>query len=273
MWRQVGNIKGRDGQDAPPVDISVIVREAITQIPAPKDGKDGTSVSIETVREIIAAEVRQAIAAIPRPKDGKDAEPIHHDTLSLMVIEEVRKQVATIPKPDNGKDGRDALQLDILPAIDPDKNYPRGIYALHQGGLVRRTFDSWEVIVRGIAGVQILQGDDPRDISIECVLTGGEKSCARFYVPVPIFQGVWREGITWKKADTVQRDGSTWYCNVEGTKAAPGAPNSNDWTLSNKRGNHGKDGKDGVGKEGPQGKPGRDGRDLTQVDYSTGLKH
>ena len=36
-----------------------------------------------------------------------------------------------------GADGRDALQLEVLPAVDEQKSYTRGTYAKHVGGLWR----------------------------------------------------------------------------------------------------------------------------------------
>jgi hypothetical protein len=60
---------GRDGKDAEPIDISLIIEEVIKRIPEPKDGKDAEPV-------VIADVVKQVLDLIPPPKDGKDADPV-----------------------------------------------------------------------------------------------------------------------------------------------------------------------------------------------------
>jgi hypothetical protein len=212
---------------------------------------------------------------------GKDAEPIHPDTIALLVSREVEKQVKSavdaLPKAKDGADGRDALQIDVLSAIDPMKSYPRGTHAFHEGGELRANrkttpsesinLQEWDVARNGIARVQIAQCDDPRVILVECIGTDGKATTAQFTIPMVIYKDIYKEGTLYDVGDVVTWGGSGWHCQKQ-TKAKPGT--SPDWKLFVKEGRRGTDG--GPGPEGPKGKDGRDGRDLTQVDFN-GRKH
>ena len=46
------------------------VSDAVKAIPVPKDGDDGTGVTVEDVRPLIEAEIDKAVKQIPVPKDG-----------------------------------------------------------------------------------------------------------------------------------------------------------------------------------------------------------
>ncbi len=232
-WQEIGKIKGKDGtngSDAQPIDIQGIVTEVV--------------------------------ARIPKPKDGKDAEPIHPDTVALMVLTEVNKAIAALPKAQDGKDGlpgRDALAVEILPAIDHAKEYPRGTWAKHAGGLwlARGTgagMSAWECIVDGIDHIGFAEAGDLRHFKLTMRTASGKSLELPFSAPAMIYRGVWREG-EYERGDTVTWNGCIHHCNAEKTTAKPGA--SDDWQLAVKHGRDGRDGKDGIGKEG------RPGRDLT----------
>jgi hypothetical protein len=93
--------------------------------------------------------------------------------------------------------------------------------------------------------------------------TGDTVKSYNFALPVPLYQGVWREG-EYRHGDSVTRDGSTFVA-LKDTATMPGTPNS-DWQLCVKRGRDGKD-----GKPGKDGRDGRDGRDLARsIDAGTG---
>lgn len=86
---------------------------AIEARPIPVDGapgKDGTSVTIDDVRPLVA----EAVGAIPVPQDGKS-----------VTVEDVRplldEMVAALPKPENGKDGPPGQSVtldDVRPILD-----------------------------------------------------------------------------------------------------------------------------------------------------------
>jgi hypothetical protein len=80
--------------------------EVIDNLPVPKDGKDGTSVTIDEIRPLVA----EAVEAIPKPKDG-----------TSVTIDEVKPLVAeaveALPKPKDGKDGTSVTLDDVQPML------------------------------------------------------------------------------------------------------------------------------------------------------------
>jgi len=203
----------------------------------------------------------------PGPK-GDAGESVHQDTVARMIAEAVQKAVAAIPVP---QDGRDATQIDPLPAIDEGKSYPRGTWACHAGGLIHATRKTdpitegltqsgWSVVWNGTAAIVVTQGDDPRVIEVGTMQTDGTKAISQFRVPMAIYRGVWREG-SYEKGDLATWDGSQWHSEIDGNFDKPGV--SPNWRLCVKKGQNGKDGKDG--ERGIEGKEGRAGRDLTQM--------
>lgn len=266
----------KDGKDANPVDTAAIIADVLKQIPTPKDGKDADR---DAIRDFIVAEVRASVQAIPPAKDGKpgkDAEPIHPDTIALMVVQEVQKAVTSLPKPvdgrpgDRGSDGRDALEIDILPAINPQKSYPRGTWAQHDNGLIkslRQTtasesldWSEWNVVVPGSGPLDMEQSaDDPRVFTFKEVRTGGQVFTKSFRIPFTIYRGVFRTTEKYMRGDQVTCAGSTWNCWVDNPTSTPGS-DSKEWQLAVKAGRDGKNGEKGT--PGEPGKPGRDGKDF-----------
>ncbi|EFT4822202.1 phage portal protein, partial [Escherichia coli] len=105
-------------------------------------------VTVDEVRPVLQAMVDDAVGAIPVPRDGRDYDP---DVLQKAVLD----AVSALPAP---QDGRDATALEILPAIDDQKSFPRGTYATHQGGLWRayektHGMRGWECLVDGVADI------------------------------------------------------------------------------------------------------------------------
>ena len=182
----------------------------------------------------------------------------------------------------DGTAGRDALQIEILPMIDPAKSYPRGTFAKHDRGLIRAvrntepisedlTSAGWDVMVAGSYTDIDQDPVDPRWFTFRTTETGGLSTCKKFFIPAMTYKEIYRDGTEYIRGDVVTWAGSAWHCNAESTKAKPGTPDSG-WKLMVKEGREGKPGKDGVGMEGPKGKDGRDGRDLTQMGFD-GRKH
>lgn len=165
--------------------------------------------------------------------------------------------------------GRDALQIDLLPAIDTEKSYPRGTFSQHEGGVIysfRTTTpingdlekSGWAVALDGIAAIEELPSEDLRELAIQLRRTSGNLLVIRRYFPIPIYEKVWEEGREYRKGSVVSRGGSMWHCNTDRTRVAPNGQTS-DWTLCVKEGRDGRHGKDGIaGERGPEGKAGRD---------------
>jgi len=239
--------------DVTPV-LQALVSKAIAEIPVPKDGKDVDPVALKQAVELAVSE---AVAAIPAPQDGKsvtteDVMPMIQELVSSSLPELpdvkslVSEAVALLPGAEPGKDGedgRDALAIEILPCIDDKKNYPRGTYATHNGGLWRayektHAMRGWECLVDGVAGVEIGRSEK-RTFSLTINRTSGTSETKSFDVPVMIYQGVFKSDQVYLPGDTVTWGGSLWHCD-EQTQDKPGENGSKGWTLAAKRGRDGR---------------------------------
>jgi collagen type III alpha len=180
----------------------------------------------------------------------------------------------------DGDPGRDALQIDILEAIDGGRKYQRGTYARHAGGVVRsfRVTDplgedgelercGWSVVWEGIAAIEPFASDDLRTLGLRVVMTSGTRAEITKQIPTVIDRGVFKAGTGYVRGDAVSWDGSIWIAQKDEASARPGTPEAEGfWRLAVKRG---RDGKDGArGEKGDRGDKGRDGLDLTQMDFS-----
>jgi len=156
---------------------------------------------------------------------------------------------------EKGLDGRDALELDILPSIDPLKRYGRKTYAQHDGGIVfavRQTEPlgtegdiikcGWAVAVQGVAETAVEQVDE-QTFSVKSRLTGGGFVAKQFVIPAMIYKGVYTDGTEYKRGHTATWASSTWHCNAEKTTDKPGT--SDAWQLVVRKGKDGKDGTNG----------------------------
>lgn len=77
-------------------------------------------------------------------------------------------------------------------------------------------------------------------------------------IPAMIYRGVYQDGGTYQKGDTVTWGGSLWHCDAGETAEKPDSAEKH-WTLAAKKG---RDGKDGVMKEGKAQAPLRIGGDV-----------
>jgi len=213
-----------------------------------------------------------------------------------MLIDELRQQLATIPagpagergEPgergehgerglpgENGRDGRDgqdgapgrdALQLDVLDAIDETRCYRRGTFAYHAGGLVRAFRNTepladlgleragWAVIVRGIARIEHVEIDERTVKEIHRLTDGVIVEHTHRYHELR-HRGLWKHG-KFQRFDVVMYGDSSYWAERD-TDGMPGV--SPDWKLFARKGVNGRDGKDGAtGERGPQGIAGHD---------------
>ncbi|EKC0433775.1 phage portal protein, partial [Escherichia coli] len=216
----------RDGRDYDPDVLQKAVNDAVANIPQPADGK---SITPDDVRPMLEQMVTEAVSHIPVPRDGRDYDP---DVLQKAVLD----AVSALPAP---QDGRDATALEILPAIDDQKSFPRGTYATHQGGLWRayektHGMRGWECLVDGVADIDVSMTGE-RLFSVVVRQSSGQRTAKTFSLPVMLYRGVFRAGETYHPGDTVTWGGSLWHCNsMTGDK--PGEAHSSAWTLAAKRG-------------------------------------
>lgn len=196
--------------------------------------------------QAIKERIEQVAKDIPAAYDDSDVRQIIQEMDFDVAKNETRlKALEARPEPAApraGTDGRDALQLEVLPAIDEQKSYTRGTYAKHAGGLWR-SFEQtsglrgWECIVNGVKSVDARW--DGKTLVETTTLSDGTVSEARKFFPVAVYKGVF-DGGEYLEGDTATWAGSLWHCNVTATKAKPG-DGSTDWTLAVKKGRDGKE--------------------------------
>jgi hypothetical protein len=181
--------------------------------------------------------VERVLALVPKPKDG---ESVHPDTVALLVRDEVAKQVAAVPVPKDGKPGRDALDLEILEGIDPQRSYPGGTFALHDGGMVLAVRDTdplvgddleasgWKVTQDGIKAIEREECEDERMTRVVVVSTSGKRFAVDcLTAPGLKDKGVHRPGMRYRAGDAVTSDESYWVCRSDTQTSPPGE----DWRL------------------------------------------
>lgn len=266
---------GRDGKDATPIDVDLMVSRLMTAIPHPVNGKDG--------------------------RDGKDAEPVDLDAIVLKVLELVpppakgeKGDPGESIKGDPGRDGKDAEPVDV-PAIvrqvvelmpspqkgdqglpgAPGRDGKDGVgvagAVIDRGGNLILTLSDGTTkelgMVQGQKGEPGTNGTDGKDglgfedmdfiedtfgrVSAE-FRRGDVVKTARLFSIVD--RDVWKAGETYEKGDGVTLGGSFWIARRQ-TTARP--ETTDDWRLAVKRGRDGRHGKDGA--QGPQGKQGPQG--------------
>lgn len=239
-------------------------------------GKDGESVSLEQVQALVEKAVSEIEIVVPPAekgdpgekgangrdgvdgkdgasgKDGKDGEPGPKGDAG----ETGQKGLDGEPGRDGrdgerGPAGKDAAELVIASAIDPERIYACGTWARYRGGLVRATRDTdplaggdlhaagWAVMVEGVADVAIVPVDEHgRKFVVEMLLTGGRKSTLEVKTAIPVDRGVWKEGEAYDRGDGVSLNGCWWIAQKE-TSDRPGT--SPAWRMAVKAGRDGKD--------------------------------
>lgn len=256
------------GKDAEPVDLEALAKAAaaLVVVPEPIPGKDAevdlnalakaaAALVVVPEAECVDLEAVAALVKLPEVKDGKDADPVDLEAVAALVkvpeAEKVdvdaiaRAAAAMVPVPEVKQpvDGRDALHLEILPAIDETKTYARNAYAKHDGGLWR-SFEQtsgmrgWECIVEGLKAVSVEQTGD-REFSVTLAKSSGAEVVQKIAMPIQIYKGVHRDGEAYEQHDNVTWAGSQWTSVKSDNTDKPGS--SDAWTLVVKAGRNGKD--------------------------------
>jgi hypothetical protein len=212
---------GEPGKDAAPVDIDALKSAVLKEIPLPKDG---TSVSMEDVRDALDTEFAKWSSA---------QHPV--------ILDMVQRAMDRMPKPKDGEDGRDALEIRPV-ELDVTKSYPRGTYAFYRGGLIhaqRKTAPlllngdietaGWMVAVNGIASMEVDRSEHGARFIVRT--TAGEVN----KVPIPSYRQIFKLGETYLLGDMVTFGGSVWAATKDNAQGKPGEPGS-DWVLAVKHG-------------------------------------
>lgn len=236
-----------------PVEPDLEAIAALVKLPEVKDGEPGKDA--EPVDLAALAEAAAKLIVLPEVKDGKDADPVDLEAVAALVklpelpaldLKAIASEAAAlipVPEVKQPEDGRDAIDLEILPSIDPTKQYARGTYAVHDGGLWKsyeRTngMRGWECIVEGLKAVSVTQDGD-REFSVSLVKSSGQEVVQKFALPIQIYKGVYRDDEAYEAHDNVTWAGSQWTSTKAENTDKPGT--SDAWTLCVKAGRPGKD--------------------------------
>jgi len=218
-------------------DIKQMVSEAVEAIEIPQPREP------EPLPDIYAL-VERAVSEFPIPEPEPVVLPEFPD-FEALVSDAVTKAVQAIelPEPGKGEDGKDGLQIEVMPEIDTAKSYPRGTYALHNGGLWRAYqktagLSGFECVVNGLNDINIEQSDD-RHFTFTLSTSNGKTEEKRFTLPVMIYRDIYQPGRKYFAGDCVTFGGSVWHC-YQDTTDRPNEAGSNGWRLAVKRGRDGR---------------------------------
>jgi hypothetical protein len=234
--------------------IAQAIRLHLAGLLGPLDGRMRVLEAREPVSLPVVPDHTAELEALRLAGEGLTRE--HADALRQLertfgTLDEFRERLATleareVPTPRDGidgTDGRDAYELDVLPAIDFTRSYPRGTLAQHQGGVWRAYANTqgehgWGCVVDGISAVSVTR-DSERGFTVRITRSSDTTDATSFVMPVLIYRGVHQEGRVYEEGDVVTWAGSLWHCN-EPTDTKP-ETNATAWTLAAKRGRDGKD--------------------------------
>lgn len=205
------------------------VDEAVGAIPVPRNGKDGTSVTVDDVKPVVEEIVRRAVAEIPAPQDGVgvvDALIERDGSLTLTMSNGTTKKLGVVV-------GRDA----DLDAIKRQIDDHLATLPKPRDGVDGFGFEDLNVEQVGERGFRFVFAKGDRHKAFE------------FALPVVIDRGVFKAGTKYAAGDGVTFGGSFWIAQAETTDKPE---NSKSWRLAVKRG---RDGKDGAASEAKQSEP------------------
>lgn len=218
-------------------------------IPAAYDDAAIKGALVDAEMRLGAKQSQEVEAILNRIKDARYDDTALRGEMDVLLkgvdvqLDCIRKSLPQDGKPgQDGADGRDALQLEVLPAIDEQKSYTRGTYAKNAGGLWRAFEQTsgmrgWECIVNGVKSVDAQW--EGKTLIETTTLSDGTTHETRKSFAVQEYKGVFAHG-EHEQGDTVTWAGSLWHCNKTGTEAKPG-DGSADWTLAVKKGRDGRE--------------------------------
>ncbi|AYD00021.1 hypothetical protein [Neorhizobium sp. NCHU2750] len=198
------------------------------------------SASEGRIRTIVEESVRRYFSEIPKPKDGKDGASVTADDLAPMIATEVERRFAAFPKPKDGKDGLDVREMlraeggHLIAVMSDGTTRDLGVFVGKDGepgkpGKDGFNLEDFEAAVMD-DGRTVLLSFDRGDLSYKVELG----------FDVMLYRGVFKDGHDYVRGDTVTWGGSLWHCD-QPTSEKPG-DGSKSWTLCAKKGRDGKDG-------------------------------
>lgn len=229
---------GEDGQPGTSITVEDVapliaaeVAKAVAAIPPAKDGEPGESVSMDTVRSMVS----DAVAALPPPQPGKDADPV---AIEPMVGEAVARAVAAIPAPQDGKSvdreevaAMVAAEVAKIPAPRDGKSVePEAVRAMIAEMVAaipapRDGLDADPAVIRAMVAEAVAAIPIPKD--------GEPGSPGK--LPVA---NAWTDGVCYE-GDVVTHNGATWQAQRDTGREPP----HEDWICLAAAGRKGDDGR------------------------------
>lgn len=202
-------------------DIPALVAEAVEALPTPEPGK---SVTLDDVRPLVEEAVQRAVEAIPAPKDGCGVKEllIDRDGALVATMDDGRmKNLGAVV-------GRNGTDVDMA-AVERSIAEKVAAIPKPENGKDGFALEHFDVELHEDGRTLILSFTDQE-----------QKFVAELGIPTMIYRGVFKEGQTHTKGDTVTWGGSLWHCDVDETTEKPDSA-AKHWTLAAKRGRDGKD--------------------------------
>ena len=216
--------------------IKEMIEQAVKEIPAPANGKDGTSVTLADVAPLI----EQAVKALPSPPPGKDGTSVTVADVSPLIEQAVAAAVKAIPPASNGNDG-----VGVAGAM------------IDRDGCLLLTLSNGEMknlgCVVGKDGVSFddfsLTYDAERNEIVVKAQSGSVAKEVRAPIKGITLGGYWRDGTKAKAQEAWSLGGCLWVAKRD-TSSKPDAT-SDDWLLAARKGRDG----EGVERTAPSTGP------------------
>lgn len=270
------------GKDADPALVAELVGKAVAALPPAKDGEPGTSVTVDDLAPLVAAEVAKAVAGLDLPAG------VHMVEVERMLAEQVKATVEALPPAQPGKSADPAeiaamvatevsrAVADIPPARDGIGL--AGALIDREGCLVVTLTDGSTKALGAVVGKDVdvdavadmvkaevaklpvpkdgqdgvgFDDMDLVDLDGDLVLRFTRGDVVKdFPLPITTYRGVWVER-DYQKGASVTFGGSSWIAE-RATKDKPDTPNCG-WRLAVKRGRDGASAFDVARKAGFKG--------------------
>ncbi|APZ53133.1 hypothetical protein [Salipiger abyssi] len=249
---------GRDGADADPEQVAALVAEKMApQLEAMQAAIDAISEAPELpdIPGMISDAVAKAVAEIPSPKDGKDGTSVTPEDVMPALEKRVDEHLASIPAPKDGRDGIDGK--DGAPGERGEKGEPGADGVGMAGALIDRNgelhltmTDGKALALGAVVGKDGAPGRDGADglgfEDLEFIADEQGRPLAKFQrgdvvktfrLPCIIDRGPYKAAGSYQKGDAVSFGGSLWIAQGD---TAERPESGAGWRLAVKKGRDGR---------------------------------
>ncbi|WP_242217988.1 hypothetical protein [Shinella zoogloeoides] len=245
------------------------IERHLASLPAPKDGRDADEDAVVSrVSEKMASEIENLRAAVGAIKIPEIPELPELPDVERMVAEAVSVAVKAIPAAKDGNDGLDVTNMfraeggKLIAVMSDGTTRDLGVFVGKDGrdadmaAIEKSIAEKVDAIPRprdGKDGFSLKHFDadlmeDGRTVVLKFQDGSDTGYSVELGIPAMIYRGVFKEGQTYEKGDTVTWGGSLWHCDEARTVAKPDGAEKH-WTLAAKKGRDGRDGETKAARE------------------------